>query len=68
MAILVTGGTGFVGLNVAHTLLAADTDVVIFGQALPPSMLLARLQDLPGKLVVETGDTVTGLARALPYP
>lgn len=56
MPILVTGGTGFVGLNIAHAARAAGYDVVIFGQAPPPAELLDRLGGLPGRLEVEVGD------------
>ena len=56
MSILLTGGTGFVGLNIADALLADGIAVVIFGQVPPPPALLDRLRGLPGKLVVETGD------------
>jgi nucleoside-diphosphate-sugar epimerase len=56
MSVLITGGTGFVGLNVADALLAAGSDVVIFGQALPPDSLLAPLRNRPASLVTEIGD------------
>ncbi|MGE0752634.1 MAG: NAD-dependent epimerase/dehydratase family protein [Variibacter sp.] len=56
MSVLITGGTGFVGLNVADTLLAAGSDVVIFGQALPPDLLLAPLRKRPASLATEIGD------------
>lgn len=60
MPVLITGGTGFVGLNVADALLAAGTDVVVFGQALPPPELVAPLQRRPAALTVETGDIRDG--------
>ncbi|MGD9844748.1 MAG: NAD-dependent epimerase/dehydratase family protein [Variibacter sp.] len=60
MPVLITGGTGFVGLNVADALLSASTDVVIFGQALPPDSLVAPLRKRPGTLAIETGDVRDG--------
>jgi nucleoside-diphosphate-sugar epimerase len=60
MPVLITGGTGFVGLNVADTLLSAGTDVVIFGQASPPATLAAPLLKRPAKLTIETGDIRDG--------
>ena len=36
MAILVTGGTGFVGLNVVEALLARGEEVVMFDRGAPP--------------------------------
>jgi nucleoside-diphosphate-sugar epimerase len=56
-AILVTGGAGFVGLNLVEALLTRGEHVVVFGQetALPEPAgdVFARL---PGRLEVVTGD------------
>lgn len=56
MAILITGGAGFVGLNVAEHLLKRGDDVVIFGPAPPPSAALAALRNQPGRLTCHSGD------------
>ena len=37
MTVLVTGGGGFVGLNVAEALLARGRSVVLFGLSMPRS-------------------------------
>ncbi|MCR0982605.1 NAD-dependent epimerase/dehydratase family protein [Roseomonas populi] len=39
MAVLLTGATGFVGLNIAHALLARGEKVVLFAPAPPPEAL-----------------------------
>lgn len=56
-AILVTGGAGFVGLNLVEALLARGEHVVVFGREAalpaPASMLFAAL---PGRLEVIQGD------------
>lgn len=44
MSILITGGSGFVGLALAERLLAAGEHVVLFDRATPPS-LMSRLDD-----------------------
>jgi nucleoside-diphosphate-sugar epimerase len=56
MAVLITGGCGFVGLNLAATLLARNEDVVLFGPAPPPADAKRHLQALPGTLAIERGD------------
>jgi nucleoside-diphosphate-sugar epimerase len=55
-AVLITGGAGFVGLNVTEALLARGEAVVIFGrEALPPPAARA-FAPLPGQLAVVQGD------------
>ncbi|MDB5954758.1 NAD(P)-dependent oxidoreductase [Ramlibacter sp.] len=56
MAVLITGGAGFVGLNVAEQLLKRGDDVVLFGPAPPPAAALAALQREPGRLLLAAGD------------
>jgi nucleoside-diphosphate-sugar epimerase len=56
-AILVTGGAGFVGLNVTEALLARGEHVVVFGrEAALPDPAPAMLARLPGRLEVIQGD------------
>ncbi len=56
-AILVTGGAGFVGLNVAEALLARGDNVVVFGhEAALPDPAPAVFARLPGTLAVIQGD------------
>jgi len=56
MTILITGGGGFVGLNIAEQLLEAGEAVVLFSLKAPPGWATRRLASLPGQLSVETGD------------
>ncbi|TDR90243.1 NAD-dependent epimerase/dehydratase family protein [Enterovirga rhinocerotis] len=56
MSVLVTGGSGFVGLNIASELLAQGTDVALFGPAAPPAGALAHLRGLKGVLTIAEGD------------
>ena len=56
MAVLITGGSGFVGINAAEHLLGRGEEVVLFGPATPPPAALAALQRAPGRLHVVAGD------------
>lgn len=56
MAVLITGGCGFVGINAALHLLRRGEEVVLFGPAPPPSAALAALQRAAGRLHVVAGD------------
>jgi dTDP-glucose 4,6-dehydratase len=56
MAVLITGGAGFVGLNVAEQLLKRGEDVVVFGLMPPPDIAVRALQQEPGLLFIVTGD------------
>lgn len=56
MAVLITGGSGFVGINAAEHLLGRGDEVVLFGPAPPPPAALAALQRAPGLLHVVAGD------------
>lgn len=56
MSVLVTGASGFVGLNVAEALLGRGRDVVLFANAPPPDAAMTVLSSLPGAMRVITGD------------
>src|ERR1700692_468143 len=56
MAVLITGGAGFVGLNVAENLLARGADVLLFGPGAPPPAAVAFLERHPAHLSLARGD------------
>ena len=56
MAVLVTGGSGFVGLNVVEELIGRGREAIAFGLAPPPGSAIAWLSGLPGTLSVVEGD------------
>jgi len=56
VSVLVVGGAGFVGLNVAEQLLSAGRAVRILDRGPPPDAALAAFARLPGELSILTGD------------
>ncbi len=56
VGILITGGSGFIGLNLAERLLGAGQDVVIFGHAPPPDSALTEFSTLAGRVELVLGD------------
>jgi nucleoside-diphosphate-sugar epimerase len=64
MAVLVTGGAGFVGLNLVEALLAAGRDVTIFGREKLPDEAARAFAPLPGRLCVVQGDVRDAAALA----
>lgn len=56
MTVVIVGGAGFVGLNIAEALLTRGTDVTLFDATPPPDPACAAFAALPGRLVVVTGD------------
>lgn len=56
MGILVTGGAGFVGLNLLETLLGRGESVIAFDANPLPPAAVADFASLPGRLNVVTGD------------
>lgn len=56
MTVLVTGGSGFVGLNVVERLLRQGVETISFGLAPPPESALRCFAGLPGTLHIAEGD------------
>lgn len=58
MKVLLTGGTGFIGINIVHELLSEGVDVVVY--ALYPLLpeALKSFKNLPGVLTVVRGDVL----------
>ncbi len=54
--IVITGGSGFVGLNIAEVLLSSGIDVVSFDRAPVPAAALKAFSQLPGRFDVVEGD------------
>ncbi len=67
MAVMVTGGTGFVGLNLVEALLARGARVVVVAPDAVPDAALAAFSGLPGTLVAIRGDVrdVAGLTATM---
>jgi dTDP-glucose 4,6-dehydratase len=57
MAVLLTGGTGVVGLNLLERLLSSGRDVVCFSVTPIPAMALRAFASLPGRLHLHMADT-----------
>ena len=64
---LLTGGGGFVGLNIAEALLRAGEEVVVVGNQDPPGHAMAVLGKLPGKLHAITADVLDRAAIDLAF-
>ncbi len=56
MSVLVTGGAGFVGLNIAEALLNAGHEVLIFDQAAPPQAAMTALSRIGPAVTAHEGD------------
>ena len=56
MAVLVTGGAGFVGLNLVEALLSRGHDVTVFGREPLPPIAETAFATLPGRLRAVQGD------------
>lgn len=64
MTYLITGGSGFVGLNIAAALLERGETVVLLDVNGPPAAAERHLRGLGGALAVEAGDVRDGAATA----
>ncbi len=60
--VLITGGAGFVGLNVTEALLARGDDVTIFGREAIPAPAAQAFAPLAGQLSVILGDVLDDAA------
>jgi len=56
MQVLITGGTGFLGLSLAERLAQTGVRTVLFGVSPPPPGAIARLTTNPGPVVALPGD------------
>lgn len=56
MQVLITGGTGFLGLTLAERLAGQGVRTVLLGLSPPPPGAIARLATLPGPVVPLPGD------------
>ncbi len=57
-AVLVTGGAGFVGLNLVEQLLGRGEEVVVFAREAVPPAAAAAFAALPGRLTAIRGDVL----------
>ena len=69
MTVVLVGGAGFVGLNLAEVLLKRGTSVLVLDRSPPPDEALAAFSSCPGRLAVATGDITdaAALADAMPH-
>jgi UDP-glucose 4-epimerase len=67
VSVLIIGGCGFIGLNLAERLAASDRDVTLFDRDPPPAKAQARLDALPGHVAFVAGDVLepSGLSAAI---
>lgn len=54
--IFITGGTGFVGMNIAHLFLERGWEVILYARKRPNDVYMDELRKLPGNLRFEQGD------------
>lgn len=60
MRVLITGGAGFVGLNLAEALLRLEHDVVFFDLREPPAQFMESIGPARHRVRIETGDVGSG--------
>lgn len=56
--VFITGGTGFVGMNIAETLLQQGWKVILYARKKLDTDAAAELKRLPGSVFVELGDVL----------
>lgn len=57
MKVLVTGGSGFIGINIAEVIAGSeDNTVILYSRSRPPYQAMEMLEGLPGRVVWEKGD------------
>ena len=56
MKVLLTGGSGFVGINIAEALLETGDKVVVYSRRPMPQEAAQELSTLPGELRWAKGD------------
>lgn len=57
MNVLVTGGSGFIGINIAEVIAGSkDNVVILYSRSRPPYQAVEMLEQLPGKVIWEKGD------------
>lgn len=54
----ITGGTGFVGMNIAERLLGHGWDVILYARKKPDGDAVRELKVFPGRIHIETGDVL----------
>jgi nucleoside-diphosphate-sugar epimerase len=60
--ILITGGAGFIGLNITEHLLGRGINVVCYSLAAPPQPFIRAVEGLPGHLSIVEGDVCDPVA------
>ncbi|MCC8025701.1 MAG: NAD(P)-dependent oxidoreductase [Clostridium sp.] len=56
--VFITGGTGFVGMNIACTLLKKGYNVILYARKPPADLFARELETLPGTVFFEQGDVL----------
>lgn len=56
MKVMITGASGFVGLNIVEALLLRGDSVILFSHIPPPQIAMERFSQLPGEVITLTGD------------
>lgn len=59
-SVFITGGTGFVGMNIAHLFLEKGWEVILYARKLPDHAYMEELGRLPGRIRFEQGDVSDG--------
>ncbi len=56
--VFLTGGTGFVGMNIAQRLLTEGWNVILYARRTPELLFMEELEKLRGRLIFEAGDVL----------